>query len=79
MLVGALSGSLYLRLLARSIGQLGKGSNAVGKIQLVVPVLLVLAVSKIPQLDLIPSMLGFLLYKPSLIIQALIESRTHEA
>jgi len=43
----------------------------VGKIQLLVPVLLVLAASKVPQLDLIPALLGFLLYKPALIIQFL--------
>ncbi len=74
LLVGALSGVLYLRLLARSIGRLGKSSKAVSKIQLVIPVLLLLAVAKLPQLDLIPALLGFLLYKPSLIIQSLLES-----
>ncbi len=76
LLVGGLSGLLYLRLLARSIGKLGKSSNSLGKIQLVVPVLLVLVVTKSPQLELLPSLLGFLLYKPSLIIQVLLESKT---
>ena len=52
LLVGALLGFLYLRLLARSIGKLGKSSNTVSKIQLFVPVLLVLVVSKQPQLEL---------------------------
>ena len=75
LLVGALLGLLYLRLLARSIGKLGQGSKQVGKIQLIIPVLLVLASTKLPQLDLIPSLLGFLLYKPSLILQMLLESR----
>jgi len=79
VLVGTLAGSLYLRLLARSVGQLGKGSKAVNKVQLVIPVLLLLAVFKIPQLELFPSLLGFLLYKPSLVIQAIFESRTREA
>jgi ATP synthase protein I len=73
ILIGALSGILYLRLLARGIGKLGKASKMVGKIQLLVPVLLVLVVSKLPQLDLLPALLGFLLYKPSLIIQFLLE------
>jgi len=68
---GALSGVLYFRLLARGVGKLGKTSRMVGKIQLLVPVLLVLAASKVPQLDLIPALLGFLLYKPALIIQFL--------
>ena len=76
LLVGALSGVLYLRLLARSIGKLGTSSKSVGKIQLIVPVLLVLAVSKLSQLELLPALLGFLLYKPSLVFQILLESRS---
>jgi len=70
-LVGALSGIFYLRLLARGIGKLGKSAKIVGKVQLIIPVLLVLVVSKLPQFDLIPALLGFLLYKFSLIIQFL--------
>ncbi len=76
LLIGALSGLIYLRLLARSIGRLGRNSKSVSKIQLVVPVLLVLAVSKLPQLELLPALLGFLLYKPSIIFQILLESRS---
>ena len=71
LLIGALSGVFYLRLLARGIGKLGTTTKMVGKIQLLVPVLLVVAVSKTPQLDLLPALLGFLLYKPALIIQFL--------
>jgi len=73
LLIGGLSGILYLRLLARGIGKLGSNSRMVGKVQLIVPVLLVLAASKLPLLDLIPSLIGFLLYKPSLVIQFLLE------
>ncbi len=69
--IGALSGIFYFRLLARGVGRLGTSSKIVGKIQLIVPVLLVLASSRFPQLDLIPAFLGFLLYKPALIIQFL--------
>ena len=75
LLVGSLSGVFYLRLLARSIGKLGKNSNSVSKIQLIIPVFLVLAAAKLPQLDLLPALLGFLLYKPSLFFQFLLESR----
>ena len=71
LLVGALSGILYFRLLARGIGRLGTTSKIVGKVQLLVPVVLVLVSSRFPQLDLIPALLGFLLYKPALIIQFL--------
>ena len=71
LFVGALSGIFYFRLLARGIGRLGTSSKIVGKVQLLVPVLLVLVSSRFPQLDLIPALLGFLLYKPALIIQFL--------
>jgi len=71
VLVGALFGLAYLRLLARSIGRLGVQSQSVGKAQLLVPVILVVVVTRLPQLELLPSLVGFLLYKPSLIIQFL--------
>jgi ATP synthase protein I len=73
LLLGAFSGILYLRLLAKSIGSLGKTSSSVGKFQLLVPVVLILAVSKLSVIHLLPALLGFLLYKPSLIIQFLLE------
>ena len=76
LLVGAICGVLYLRLLARSVGKLGKASKSVSKIQLLVPVLLVLAVSRLPELELLPALFGFLLYKPAMILQVLLESRT---
>ena len=72
LFIGALSGIFYFRLLARGIGRLGTSSKIVGKVQLLVPVLLVLASSRFPQLELIPALLGFLLYKPALIIQFLL-------
>jgi ATP synthase protein I len=71
LFIGALSGIFYFRLLARGIGRLGTSSKIVGKVQLLVPVLLVLVSSRFPQLELIPALLGFLLYKPALIIQFL--------
>jgi len=71
LLVGSLSGAFYFRLLARGVGRLGTSAKIVGKVQLLVPVILVLASSRFPQLDLIPALLGFLLYKPALIIQFL--------
>jgi len=74
LLFGAFFGLLYLRLLARSIGNLGKSSKQVSKFQLIIPVLVVLVTAKLPQLDLIPAILGFLLYKPSLIFQILLEA-----
>ena len=67
LLVGAFAGLLYLRLLARSVARLGGGSRQVGRFQLVVPMLLIVASSRLPQLDLLPAFLGFLLYKPCLL------------
>ena len=72
-LLGAFCGMLYLRLLARGIGKLGKTTTSVSKVQLLVPVLLFFLASRFPQLELWPSLLGFLIYKPSLIVQYLLE------
>lgn len=74
LLVGAGAGLLYLRLLARSVARLGGGSRQVGRFQLVVPMLLIVASAKLPQLELLPAFLGFLLYKPALILQAVIDA-----
>ncbi len=73
LLLGAFSGIFYLRLLAKSIGSLGKSSSSVSKVQLIVPVALVLVVVKVPELHLLPALVCFMLYKPSLIIQVLLE------
>jgi len=73
LLVGALSGLLYLVLLARSVARLGGERRSISKVQLLVPVMLVLASARIPQLELVPALVGFLLYKPALLIQALLD------
>lgn len=73
LLVGGLAGLLYLLLLARSVSRLGGDRKSVGKIQLLVPVVLVLAAARIPALEILPALLGFLLYKPALILQAVLD------
>ena len=73
LLLGAMAGLLYLRLLARSVARLGGDRRSVGKFQLLVPVVLVLASARIPQLDLVPALVGFLLYKPALLLQAYLD------
>ncbi len=65
--IGAISGIFYLRLLAKSIGKLGKESSGVSKLQLLVPVCLFIFASKLGYLDIFPAMIGFFIYKPSLI------------
>ncbi len=65
--VGAIAGIFYLRLLAKSIGKIGKESNGVSQLQLLVPVCLFLFASKLGSLDIFPAMIGFFIYKPALI------------
>ena len=66
--IGAIAGIFYLRLLAKSVGKLGKESSVVSKLQLLVPVCLFIFASKLGSLDIFPSMIGFFIYKPSLIL-----------
>ncbi|MCT0203153.1 hypothetical protein [Synechococcus sp. CS-603] len=75
LMIGAFSGMLYLKLLARSVARIGSNSRNVGKAQLLVPVVLVLAAARLPALDIVPVLIGFLLYKPAILIQALIPAR----
>ncbi|NQV11580.1 MAG: hypothetical protein HQ527_10530 [Cyanobacteria bacterium] len=75
LMVGASAGMLYLKLLARSVARIGSCSRNVGKAQLLVPVVLVLAAARLPVLDIVPALIGFLLYKPAILIQALIPAR----
>lgn len=70
LLVGSLAGLVYLKLLARSVARLGSSSRSVGKSQLLVPVVLVLAAVRVPGFEIIPALVGFLLYKPAILIQA---------
>jgi ATP synthase protein I len=73
LLVGGLAGLIYLFLFSRSVSRLGDDRKSVGKVQLLVPVVLVLAAARIPALEILPALLGFLLYKPALILQAVLD------
>jgi len=68
--VGGCSGTLYLWLLARSVEKLGKDSQNMAKTQLLVPVVLFVAATKLPYLDLLPAIIGFFLYKPAVFLRA---------
>lgn len=74
LLLGGVAALLYLRLLGRSVTRFGDASSRLGKSQLLVPVLLTLVVSRVPHLEVIPALAGFLLYKPALLLQALLEA-----
>ncbi|MCX5952846.1 MAG: hypothetical protein NTZ40_04985 [Cyanobacteria bacterium] len=73
LLIGAIAGLVYLWLLARSVARLGQASRSLSKVQLLVPVVLVLASVRLPQLQLFPALVGFLLYKPALLVQAALD------
>lgn len=70
LLAGAAAGILYLLLLSRSVERLGKRSNRLGKAHLGVPVLLFILALRLQGLDLLPAFLGFLLYKPAILLIA---------
>ncbi len=64
--IGSLTGIFYLRLLAKSIGNLGKTSSGVSKVQLLLPVCLFIFASRNEFIEILPSIIGFFLYKPAM-------------
>ncbi len=66
-LIGACSGVVYLKLLARSVEKLGRDTSKVGKNQLALFIGLIVVASQVEQLQIIPIFLGFLTYKAALI------------
>ena len=62
--IGSIIGILYLRLLAKSIGNLGKTSSGISKVQLLLPVCLFIFASRNEFIEILPSLIGFFLYKP---------------
>ncbi len=70
LLAGAAAGIFYLLLLSRSVERLGKGSNKLGKVHLAIPALLVILALRLQGLDFLPACLGFLLYKPAILLIA---------
>ena len=62
--IGSIIGILYLRLLAKSIGNLGKTSSGISKVQLLLPVCLFIFASRNEMIEILPSIIGFFLYKP---------------
>lgn len=72
LVIGASCGLLYLRLLARSVARLGNQTRSLSRFQIVVPALLVVACTRLPALELIPALAGFVLYKPALLLQAVL-------
>ncbi len=67
LFIGSIAGIFYLRLLARSIGNLGKTTSGVSKVQLLIPVCLFIFASKMELLEILPAVIGFFSFKPVLL------------
>lgn len=70
-LIGACTGVVYLRMLARKVEQLGRGKDRLGYTRLVLLVGIVLIASRWNQLQILPIFLGFLTYKAAIIFYML--------
>jgi len=67
-LLGACTGVVYLKVLARNVAQLGKGKSQVGKSQMAIFIGLIIVATQWHQLQVLPIFLGFLTYKAALIV-----------
>jgi ATP synthase protein I len=67
-LIGACTGVVYLRMLAKDVERLGREKERLSKTRLALLIGLILLASKWNQLQILPIFLGFLTYKAALII-----------
>lgn len=67
-LLGACTGVVYLRMLAKDVERLGREKNQLSKTRLALLVAIILLASRWNQLQILPIFLGFLTYKATLII-----------
>lgn len=66
-LIGACTGVVYLKLLARNVEKLGREKTSIGKEQLAVFIGAIVVASQWHQLEILPIFLGFLTYKVAII------------
>lgn len=70
-LIGAGTGVVYLRMLAKSVEQLGRKKKRLGSIRLLIFIVLIVTATQVKQLQIIPIFLGFMTYKVAVIFYAL--------
>jgi ATP synthase protein I len=70
-LIGAVTGVVYLKLLARNVEQLGNQKDQIGKSHMAIFVGLIIVATQLNQLHVLPIFLGFLTYKGTLLVYTL--------
>jgi len=70
-LIGACTGMVYLRMLAKNVEQIGRSRSRVGNTRWALLIGLILVASRWHQLDIMPIFLGFLTYKAAVIFYML--------
>lgn len=70
-LIGACTGMVYLRMLAKNVEQLGRGKGQIGKNQLAVLIGVIVIASQWNQLQVLPIFLGFLTFKAAILVYTL--------
>lgn len=70
-LIGACTGVVYLRMLAKNVAELGRGRKKIGSGRLALFIGLIVAATQWQQFEVMPIFLGFLTYKAALIAYTL--------
>jgi ATP synthase protein I len=70
-LLGACTGMVYLRMLAKNVEQLGREKQQIGKNQLAVFIGVIVIASQWHQLQILPIFLGFLTFKVAILVYTL--------
>lgn len=70
-LIGACTGVVYLKMLAKDVSELGKTREKLGAGRLALFILLIVVAAQIEQLEILPVFFGFLTYKLAVLVYTL--------